>query len=82
MIKDINIGDKIISYNEKTKKKEITEVEYVYKNLSKGQQIYEIEMENDEIIKITANHKVLLKSGSWKRVDELLEKDDILDFNI
>jgi len=80
MIKHVNVGDKIISYNQKTKKKEITEVEYVYKNLSKGQQMYEIEMENGEIIKITGNHKVLLVSGVWKRVNELLEKDDILDF--
>lgn len=82
MIKDIKIGDKIISYNEESKKKEITEVEYVYKNLSKKQQMYELEMDNGNIIKITGNHKILLLNGLWKRVDELLEDDDILDFNI
>lgn len=82
MIKELIIGDKIISFNEETKNKEITEVEYVYKNLSQGQQMYELEMENGDIIKITGNHEVLLKNYLWKRVDELLEKDDILDFNI
>ena len=81
-VKYINIGDKVISYNQKTKKQEITEVEYVYKNLSIYQQMYEVEMENGEIIKITGNHKVLLTNNEWKRVDCLLEKDDILDFYI
>lgn len=79
---DIKVGDKVWSYNQYKKKKEIKEVEYVYKNLSKGNQMYEIEMENGNIIKITGNHKVLLNNNIWKRVDELLEKDDILYFNI
>lgn len=81
-IKDIRVGDFVWSFNEKTKNKEVKEVEYVYKNLSKDQQMFEIEMENGEKIKITGNHKVLLTSGDWKRVDKLTEKNDILDFNI
>ena len=35
-IKDVNIGDKVYTFNEKTQTKEINEVEYVYKNLSKS----------------------------------------------
>lgn len=81
-IKDINVGDFVWTFNEETKKREIKEIEYVYKNLSKNQQMYEIELENDEIIWITGNHKVLLIDGTWCRVDELTEKNEILDFYI
>jgi len=82
MIKNIIIGDNVWTFNELTKEKEIKEVDYVYKNMSKSEQMYELELENDEVIYITGNHKVLLKNGIWKRVDNLLENDDIMDFNI
>lgn len=79
-IKDVIIGDRVYTINEKNDKKEIKEVEYVYKNLS-NQPMYEIEMENGDIIKLTGNHKVKLENGSWLRVDELSENDNISDFN-
>jgi hypothetical protein len=79
-IKDIKIGEKVMTINEKINKKEVKEVEYIYKNLSKSQ-MYEIEMENGNIVKITGNHKVKLENGNWKRVDELTENDNISDFN-
>lgn len=82
MIKNIVKGDEVWTFNENTKEKEIKEVEYVYHNLSQNENMYEIELENNETIFITGNHKVLLKNGEWKRVDNLLENDDILDFNI
>jgi len=81
-IKDIKKGDMVWTFNEQTKQKEIKEVDYVYKNLSKNQQMYEIEMENDETIWITGNHKVLLIDFSWQRVDELTEESEILNFYI
>ena len=80
-IQNIKIGDKVITYNEITKNFEINEVDYVYKNLSKNEQMFEFELENGNIIKITGNHKVLLKTGKWKRADELCIDDDIIDFN-
>ena len=82
MIKNINIGDEVWTFNELTKEKEIKQVDYVYKNLSKFENMYELELENGEFIYITGNHKVLLKNGIWKRVDNLLENDDIIDFNM
>mgnify|MGYP000688708887 CR=1 FL=1 len=54
------------------------EVEFVYKNLSKNNQMYEIELENGDILNITGNHKVLLKTNIWKRVDELDISDEII----
>ena len=79
-IKDVKIGDKVLTYNETTCKKEIKEVEYVYKNLSKNQQMYEIEREDGKILRLTGNHKVLTQRG-YIRVDELLETDELLDIN-
>lgn len=78
-IKDINIGDNVWTFNELTKEKEIKEVEYVYHNLSKNEDMYEIELDNGNSIFITGNHKVLLKNGIWKRVDELDINDDIIN---
>lgn len=80
-IKDIQIGEKIWTYNERTQKQEIKEVEFVYKNLSQNEQMYEIETENGIIIKITGNHKILTNNG-WKRVDEINEKEEIISFNM
>ena len=79
-IKDVKQGDFVYTYNEKTKEKEIKEVEYVYKNLSKHDFLYEIELEDGSIIKLTGNHKVLLTNGLYKRVDELAVNDDIMEY--
>ena len=80
-ISDINIGDCVWTYNTNTNIKEVKEIDYVYKNLSKSDDMYEIELEDNSIIHITGNHKVFLTNGSIKRVDELNETDDIIDFN-
>jgi len=81
-IKDINIGEKVWTYNEDKLIYEIKEVEYVYKNLSINNQVYELETETGQIIKITGNHKVLTSNNLWKRVDELSIEDDIISFNL
>ena len=41
--------------------------------------VFELEMENGEKLKATANHKVLTEAG-WKMVSELSVGDDVLDF--
>jgi hypothetical protein len=78
MIKDIEKGDLVKTINEETGTIEIKPVIKLHNNLNKGKQMYEIEMENGDILKITGNHKVKLINGSWKRVDELKEEDEIL----
>jgi len=80
-IKDLCIGERVWTKNEISGENEIKEIEYIYKNLSKNQQMYEIETE-EGIIKITGNHKVLTKESIWKRVDELSENDDIVCFDM
>jgi hypothetical protein len=76
-IADVNIGDYVVTKNDKTGELQNREVEYVYKNLSADSKLYEIELENGTVLKITGNHKVRLTSGEWVRVDELSIHDDI-----
>lgn len=78
---DVKEGDWVKTTNDNTLQIENRQVDFVYKNLSHGNQMFEIEMEDGSIIKITGNHKVKLSSGIYKRVDELTEDDDILNFN-
>lgn len=76
---NISAGDKVLTTNDTTLKIEICEVEEVYVNLSKHQDMYEIELEDGNMLKITGNHKVKLIDGSYKRVDELTTLDEILE---
>lgn len=79
-IKDIIPGDLVYTFNELTKEKEILPVKNVYKNLSKSKQMYEITTEDNNIIKITGNHKVLTSNRGYVRADELTLDDDIISF--
>ena len=80
-ISEIKIGEYVKTINEKTKKIEDKKVEYVYENLSISNDMYEIEMEDGKILKITGNHKVYTSEYIWKKVEDLSENDDIIDFN-
>jgi hypothetical protein len=80
-IKDIIEGDLVLTINEETKEIEIKPVIKLHHNLNKGNQMYEIEMENGDVLKITGNHKVKLIDGSWKKVEDLDESDEILYIN-
>ena len=77
-IKDVKSGDIVLTINDSTFKKEYREVDYVYFNLSKHDKMFEIELENGSVVKITGNHKVKLVDGSYKRVDLLDTSDEIL----
>lgn len=79
-IKDIKIGDLVYTFNEITNKKEILPVKKVYKNLSKGTQMYEIKTDDGNIIKLTGNHKVLTSNRGYVRADELTLDDNIIKF--
>jgi len=77
-IKDIEIGDLVKTINEETGIIENKPVVKLHHNLNKGEQMYEIEMDNGDVLKITGNHKVKLINGSWKKVEDLKEEDEIL----
>lgn len=75
-IKDIKIGDEVLTLNESTYKKEIKSVVKVHKNISNNQMFL-----INNILRITNNHKVLTNKG-WKRTDKLKIGDKILNANI
>lgn len=80
-IKDIVEGDLVFTINENTNEVEVKPVIKLHHNLNKGTQMYEIEMENGDVLKITGNHKVKLIDGSWKKAEDLNESDEILYIN-
>lgn len=80
-ISDIKKGDYVKTINEKNGEIEDKVVEYVYKNLTNTNKIYELTMDDNKKLQITGNHKVRLKNGIWKKVEDLSIDDDILDFN-
>jgi hypothetical protein len=77
-IKDVNAGDLVLTTNDDTLEIESREVDFVYRNLSKGNQMYELELEDGSALKVTGNHKVKLVTGEYKRVDQLNLNDEIL----
>lgn len=79
-IKDVLVGELVKTINEDTGLVEDKEVEYVYKNLSQHEKMFEVEIEDGSLLKITGNHKVMLLDGSWKRADELSTSDDVFNW--
>lgn len=82
-IKDFKPGDKIYQMNEESGEVIIDEVVKLHENLvnSQSEKMYELEMDNGEILKVTGNHKFLTKNRGWVRADELTGEDDIIDFS-
>jgi hypothetical protein len=80
-ISEIKVGEYVKTINENSKIIEDKMVEHVYENLSINNDMYEIEMEDGRMLKITGNHKVYTKEYIWKKVEDLTENDEILDFN-
>jgi hypothetical protein len=76
-----SIKSQLKTINEETNLIENKPVVKLHHNLNKGVQMYEIEMDNGDILKITGNHKVKLIDGSWRKVEDLKEEDEILYIN-
>lgn len=78
-IRDVKECDEVLTVNDVTGCIEPNVVDFVYRNLSRNQKMYEIETEDGNILKITGNHKVRMKSGEWKRVEDLSDSDELWD---
>jgi len=79
-ISDVVIGDEVWTTNDITGDLEINKVDYIYKNLSSHEHLYELELEDGSILELTGNHKVKLSDKSYKRVDELTGSEDIITY--
>lgn len=78
MIKDVKVGELVKTINEETRVIESKPIVKVHYNLNKGQQMYEMEMEDGTILKITGNHKIQLTNRQWVKVEDLSGNEDIL----
>ena len=77
-IKDLKIGDKNISYNEKTEKFEVDTIKkHVFTGMKNG---FKIIMEDGSHLKTSKDHRFLTNEG-WKKAYELKEGDNILSAN-
>jgi len=80
-IETLSPGDTVFSYNEECNEFVVDEVIKLHHNLSTSleEKMYEIELENGEILRITGNHKVLTQRG-WIQSKDLVITDEILHF--
>jgi len=79
-IEDIQIGDLVLSYNDKTNVNEYKKVNKTYKNMIKSKSykhFLKITLESGDKIEVTPNHKVFTRNRGYVRADELKEDDDI-----
>lgn len=73
-ISEIEIGDKVL-----TDKNRFKEVTYAYSPdqiSSKDKKFFEVEFDDGSVIRATGNHQFLMADLSWKRLDEISEKDE------
>ena len=75
LVSNINIGDTILSYEKETGK--------IINSIVKGKikypekkQLYEIETENGEKLKLTGDHLILTSKG-WKEAANITEEDEV-----
>jgi hypothetical protein len=80
-IKDIKVGEKIISYNEDLRIFEEDDVVQVYMNLLKSidAKMYSLEFDNGEVVEVTGNHLFLTNDG-FIRADELKDEHEIISY--
>jgi hypothetical protein len=78
-IKNINVGDRVISYNTVTKQFEHDTVLKLHKNISPHEKMYLLEFDDGSQLEITGNHKILTTDGLI-RADLLDNSHNIIDF--
>jgi hypothetical protein len=78
-ISEVVVGDLVKTINESTGLIENKPIMKIHHNLSRGNQMYKLTLDNGIDVKITGNHKVKLKDGTWKMVANLNVDDDIIE---
>lgn len=81
-IEDIKVGDKVYSYNEKTKQKELQEVKHLFrKKTNKWVHLQVKANKQVETITCTPNHRIYIKNKGWIKASEIVEKDILILYN-
>jgi hypothetical protein len=75
-ISDIESGDTVYSFNEKTMTFEQDEVENIMQREYDGDLIV-LEMENGDSLRLTPNHEVWTNNRGWLQAKDILPDDDL-----
>jgi len=79
-IEDINVGDKVKSFDEEKNQFVVKEVDDIFTRPYEGDLIV-LELENGEVVKCTPEHPFLTQRG-WVEAKNLTDMDDIKDMQI
>lgn len=79
VIERILVGDRIMSFNEKTKRLEPAEVLETMKRPYKGKLIC-IETEEGDILKMTPEHPIYTKQRGWVEAQNLKDTEEVLSW--
>lgn len=81
-IEEIKVGDKVWSYNEKTKKKELKRVKNIFRNKTNKwlHLIVKINESEEEVI-CTTNHRFYVNEKGWIDAINIIENDELLLYN-
>ncbi len=79
-IEEIKIGDKVLSWDEKTNKIEAKLIEKTY--IRKAEKILRISLSNKKILNTTPEHRFYVKSKGWIEAGKLNLDDKLLDENL
>lgn len=75
-IENINIGDKVLSYNEAKKAEEEDKViSFMARTVD---EILDIELDDGTVVSITGEHPVLVLSRGWIKASDLRPGDDVI----
>lgn len=69
-IQDIRIGDTVPTM---VGPKPVTNI-FTYDT----DELYELELQNGQILRLTGGHKLMLQTGDWKKVEDLVEGDVVI----
>lgn len=75
-LKDIQIGDKVFSYD--TNSKKVIEDIVVSTMKRRTSSILEFSLENGKVIQLTEEHPVFIKSKGWIKAKDVKENDDVI----
>jgi hypothetical protein len=81
-IKNLKPGDKVINLDEKSNQYKEDTIVKVHENLCNinSEDMLELMFDNGNVIKVTANHKLLTNCG-WVRADEITDEMEIININ-
>jgi len=79
-IKDLKIGDTVLTFNIKTSEKEFGKVTETFER-EYNEDLIEVFFSNNNKLSLTPNHPVYVINKGWKRTDELEIGDEVIQYN-